>query len=226
MESMDMQSDINIEFLVDKNDIISGMMSYWEIIGVLKNLKVVLDNNIEGEIVELGCNVGTTSMYIRKLLDAYKSDKELHVYDSWEGLPAKHMKDTAHASAVVNKGACKAEKAEFITTFFTQNLKLPIIHSGWFSEISDNEYPEKICFAFFDGDFYTSIIDSFNKTFHKMQPGGMIIVDDCGWSVLPGVELACRDFLNDKKETLDLTAYPDANGVFGGTNNGGRIIKL
>lgn len=54
----------------------------------------------------------------------------------------------------------------------------------------------------------------------------MIIVDDCGWDVLPGVELACNDFLKDKKEVLDLTAYPDAQGIFGSKNNGGRILKL
>lgn len=221
-----MKYDINIENIIDNKDIISGMMSYWELVGVLKNLKIVLDNNIEGDVVELGCNIGTTTMYIRKLLSVYKSNKKLHVYDSWEGLPSKHEKDTSIVPSKVNKGACKTEKTQFISTFLTRNLELPVIHSGWFSEIPDEQYPEKICFAFFDGDFYTSIVDSFNKTFHKVQPGGMIIVDDCGWDVLPGVELACNDFLKDKKEVLDLTAYPDAQGIFGSKNNGGRILKL
>ena len=40
------------------------------------------------------------------------------------------------------------------------------------------------CFSFFDGDFYTSIIDSFNKIFHNVQRGGIIIIDDCGWNCL------------------------------------------
>ena len=73
---------MNIEEIVNKNDIVSRMMSYWEIVAVLTNLEKVLISGIEGDIVELGCNVGTTTMYIRKLLDLYKSDKKIHVYDS------------------------------------------------------------------------------------------------------------------------------------------------
>ena len=140
-------------------------------------------------------------------------------------MPEKHAKDESKVKNF-NKGACKTTKEKFINTFTTRNLELPEIHSGWFAEIPDDQYPEKICFAFYDGDFYTSIIDSFNKTYHKIQPGGIIMIDDCGWNILPGVELACYDFLKDKKEKLSLLGYPDANGVYGGKNKGGIIIKL
>ena len=224
-----MNNNINVRGLVSKTDIISGMMTYEQVIAILENLKTVILNEIPGDIVELGCNVGTTTMHMQRLLDAMNSDKIIHVYDSWEGLPEKTKHDISNSTATkfrFNKGSCKTSKDIFIQTFKSRNLKLPVIHSGWFSKIPDIEYPEKICFAFFDGDFYNSIIDSFNKTYNKVQKGGIFIIDDCGWSPLPGVEKACLDFLKDKQEKLDLTGYPDNNGIYGNKNGGGKIIKL
>ena len=56
-----------------------------------------MNDNIEGDVVELGCNKGGTSIWIRRILDIYKNkfniDKEFHVYDSWEGVPDKHYND-------------------------------------------------------------------------------------------------------------------------------------
>ena len=88
---------INVESIVDKTDIISGMMSYWQIVGILRSLQKVFEQGIEGDIVELGCNIGTTTMYIQKLLDVYKSDKKIHVYDSWEGIPELNQYEKTNA---------------------------------------------------------------------------------------------------------------------------------
>jgi O-methyltransferase len=82
------------------------------------------------------------------------------------------------------------------------NQKLPEINIGWFKAIDDDKYPEKICFAFFDGDFYTSILDSFEKVYHKMVPGGIILIHDYEWEHLPGVKVACDEFLKDKPEEI------------------------
>jgi len=220
-----MDKKIDVKQLVNKNDIPSCMMTYSQLIGVLTHLQDVLERGIPGAIVELGCNVGTTSIYIRKLLDLYKSDKEYHVYDSWEGLPAPHQKDENYKERKFRQGACKTSMEQFKYNFMIRGLKEPTIHSGWFKEIPDEEYPEQICFAFFDGDFYTSIIDSFSKTYHKVHKGGIFIIDDCGWDILPGCELACLEFLSEKKEMLEHDGYPSPEGVFGGKHCGGKVIK-
>jgi hypothetical protein len=57
------------------------------------------------------------------------------------------------------------------------------------------------------------------------MPGGIIMIDDCGWKILPGVKRACEDFLEDKPEELLLTGYPDENGNYGSPCNGGLVIK-
>ncbi len=218
---------LNVEEFVDENEIVSPMMSYWRIVSVLKQLQGVLDAGVPGAIVELGCNVGTTSVFIRKLLNHYGSDRESHVYDSWQGLPAKDPRDEPVWPSDLNykEGDCETSKERFLTHFDWRKQEPPVIHSGWFAEIPDEEYPESICFALFDGYFYSSIVDSFDKVYHKMSSGSIIFIDDCGWDVLPGVEMACTEFLRGKPEELDLTGYPDDNGVYGG-HHGGGIIRM
>ncbi len=41
---------------------------------------------VEGDLVEVGCNEGQSSVLIAKVMRSFNSDKKLHVYDSFEGL--------------------------------------------------------------------------------------------------------------------------------------------
>ena len=66
------------------------------------------------------------------------------------------------------------------------------------------------------------IIDSLEAVYHKVSRGGVIVVDDCGWDVLPGVRRGCDDFLRDKPETLTLVDFPDVDG---GSTSAGFFIK-
>lgn len=216
-----------IKDFINNIPLISGMMTKKEIYGVIYYLDKVLKNNINGDIVELGCNIGTTSIYIRKWLNKHNSSKIFHVYDCWKGLPKKLECDIGLRNRQFFEGQCKTSKESFIQQFTTRKLILPEIHSGWFKEIPDSEYPEKICFAFLDGDFYSSIMDSLKKIYYKMVKGGIIIIDDCGWDALPGCIKAVEDFLQDKEENLELTGYPNNNYEFDGKcYYGGKIIKL
>ncbi|MFH0712174.1 MAG: TylF/MycF/NovP-related O-methyltransferase [archaeon] len=193
------------KLLLDYPMILSGMVSENHMRIILTNLKKVLDDNVEGDIVELGCNAGTTSLFIQKLLDYYRTNKKFHVYDSFEGLPEKDNKDKSNTEYQYEKGSCKKEKEVLINNFKLAKLKLPKIHTGWFGEIPNEEYPEKIAFAFFDGDFYTSILDSFNKVYPKMVTNSRIAIHDYQWKFLPGVEKACTNFLKDKPEKGTIT---------------------
>lgn len=184
----------------------------------IESMRYILDNfysvmGIPGDVVELGCNVGTTALYIRRLLNLVETGKEFHVYDSFEGLPEANEHDGNPPR--LDKGNLAKEKSAFEQSFKDAGLEFPIIHKGFFADIPDNEYPDKICFAFFDGDFYSSILDSFFKVYHKMVPGGIIIVHDYEGAMLPGVKVACDDFLRDKPEKV--------NEVYCGM---ARIIKL
>ena len=174
----------------------------------IDQMRYILDNlfkaiQVPGDVVELGCNIGTTALYIRRMLNMVAPERVYHVYDSFEGLPEPAEID----GTTRPKGHLKKEQSMFEKTFSDAKLECPVIHKGWFSEIPDEEYPDKICFAFFDGDFYSSILDSFFKVYHKMVPGGIIIVHDYEGAMLPGVKVACDDFLRDKPEKVNEVYY-------------------
>jgi O-methyltransferase len=193
-----------INDLLDNTPIISNMVTHSQVSHILNHLSIVLEENIRGEIIELGCNVGTTSIFIRKLLDHYNSDKTYHVYDSFEGLPNKAKEDENQVERKYNTGSCKTSLEVYLKNFNHFNLKKPYINVGWFIDIDNKNYPDNIAFAFFDGDFYTSIIDSFEKVYHKLTPGSRVLIHDYAWDALPGVKKACDEFLYDKPENVIL----------------------
>ena len=187
--------------------IVSGMMDENHIAIILKHLKET--KNIPGDVVELGCNVGTTSIYIQSKL--LKSKKRFYVYDSFEGLPEKSKNDNSKSKGVnFKKGGCPSTVNQFINHFNEFDLPLPRIHIGWFK---DQDYPDKISFAFFDGDFYTSIMDSWEKVYPLLSPGAKVCIHDYLWPPLPGVEKACTEFLSDKPEAGTIV-FENYIGVF------------
>lgn len=167
---------------------------------ILHELISTIDQNIIGDVVEMGCHEGNTSVLIRGVLDEMNSEKQFHVYDSFQGLPDKGKEDISLLtdSERFTKGYYKCKIECFKENFKKRDLKLPHIHVGWFNEITDNEFPLVVSFAFFDSDFYSSILESFKRVYSRLSIGGIICVHDYDREILPGVSKACKDFLADK----------------------------
>ncbi len=175
---------------------------------ILRELETVTANQIAGDIVEFGCYVGTSSLFIERLLQTTDNlDKTLHVYDSFAGLPDKSIEDASVAGSDFKAGELKATKRQLIKNFKQAGLRLPVIHKGWFDELSSSDVPTPIAFALLDGDFYNSINASLRLIWSQLSPGGIIVVDDYGKSNLPGVTRAVADFFVN--QTFDLRHEQD-----------------
>jgi len=166
-----------------------------------KQLKVILEqldhacDVCDGAIVEFGCYIGTTSLFIRRLLDQRGDTREFHVYDSFEGLPVKSDADESRAGEQFKDGELAVTKQQFIREFKKAGLQTPVIHKGWFKDVAGYDVPDAIAFAFLDGDFYESIRDSLRLVLPRMQAGACIVFDDYAREALPGVEKAVRELL-------------------------------
>lgn len=183
--------------LLREHSLISDQVSRQQIAVILRELEIVLENNVPGAITEFGCYIGTTSVFIRRLLDARGegSQHEFHVYDSFEGLPPKTMADNSSAGEQFQGGELAVSKKQFTTEFLKARLDLPFMHKKWFGELQESDVPKQICFAFLDGDFYESIRDSLELVVPRLSPGATIIIDDYAREALPGVAKAVREFL-------------------------------
>jgi len=146
-------------------------------------------------VAEFGCYIGTTSLFIRRLLDARQDSRKFHVYDSFEGLPPKTAQDESRAGDQFQAGELAVSKKQFLQQFQKAGLKPPTTHKGWFNDLTEKDVPETIAFAFLDGDFYESIRDSLRLVLPRMQQGGVIVVDDYAREALPGAAKAVHELL-------------------------------
>lgn len=195
---------MDIHRLVHDFPIISDQIASDELTVILRKLQKVLERSIPGAVTEFGCYSGTTSLFIRRVLDtAPRSDaREFHVYDSFAGLPDKVSADVSPSGEQFKAGELNVSKKQFIMNFKRAGLALPVIHKGWFSELSPDDVPDAIAFAFLDGDFYDSILDSLRLVWPRLAPGGIVTIDDYAREALPGVERAVADFFHGTPENL------------------------
>ncbi len=181
--------------LLRKHRIISEQVNSQELGLLLSELEKVLKNNIEGDVVEMGCYEGTSALFEARMLDLLAPDKKLWLYDSFEGLPDKTDEDRSENGQLFVGGALKASKSRLERNFHKADLPFPEIKKAWFFELDPDDLPGHICFAFLDGDFYESIMDSFKLVYPKMSKGGVIMVDDYENAKLPGVKKAVDEFV-------------------------------
>jgi hypothetical protein len=177
---------------------------------LLQELTKTLTHNILGDVVEFGCYKADTSVLYQKLLESMgygvpiqsgnqanqSSQKILWLYDSFEGLPAKTREDNSAAGDAFQAGELLVTKREVIEKFKKMGLKLPKIKKAFFDDLDIiYDIPEKISYAFLDGDLYQSIKTSLRLVAEKMSQGGVIIVHDYNNPELPGSSRAVDEWL-------------------------------
>ena len=190
--------------LITKYPIISDQVDRPAMGVVLRQLEQILDRAIEGDIAEFGCYIGTTSLFIRRVMDATgeSSKRRFYAYDSFAGLPDKTSADSSSAGTQFQAGELTVSKKQFLSTFQKARLEAPITYKAWFKDLSDSQLPDKLAYAFLDGDFYESIIDCLKLVWPRLSVGGVIAIDDYERAALPGVTKAVSHFFKDKKINL------------------------
>ena len=169
---------------------------------------------VPGDFVEFGCYKGDTSLLLAELLVEKPVDKlgktggngakKLWIYDSFEGLPEKTDEDESVLGVDFKGGELFVTKREVKQRFLRAGLPVPVIKKSWFSDLKNEDLPEKIAFAFLDGDFYESIRDSLRLVSPRMVEGGVIVVHDYTNSALPGVRKAVDEWRGIHKVKLVL----------------------
>lgn len=184
-----------VEDILSRHKPVSDQIEADELKVILGELKAVIEAGVYGSVVEFGCYVGTTSLFIRRLLDAADKTRDFQVYDSFAGLPAKTSEDASPAGQQFETGQLSASPAQLITNFNKAGLAKPIIHKGWFNDLTEEDLPGAIAFAFLDGDFYGSIKTSLKLVGPRLSIGGKVVVDDYQSEALPGARRAVDEWL-------------------------------
>ncbi len=111
--------------LLKRYPIISDQVDAKELRVILVELEHLLVAGMQGNVVELGCFVGTTSLFIRRLLDAYGFTGEFHAYDSFAGLPPKAPQDASAVGDQFVAGELYASRKVLFENFKKPTLRRP-----------------------------------------------------------------------------------------------------
>jgi len=153
----------------------SGVMTNIEQrINMFHLLSQVLAYDVEGDVVELGCNEGQSSILIQKTIVESKKSKKLHLFDSFEGLPNPADVD----GRSFRGGELNTTERSLRENFEKYEVPIPEIHKGWFENTLPISLPDKVCFAYLDGDFYESILTSLKYVYPRLAKGAICLIDD------------------------------------------------
>ena len=176
----------------EKHPIISSQIDEADLKVIMRELRKVLKLGVPGDVVEFGCYEGTTSLFLARELET--TDRELYLYDSFEGLPEKSEEDMSVSGEQFAPGELRTSFNTLRHNFKKARLELPVVIKAWFDEVLEEDVPRQIAFAFLDGDFYSSIMTSLELIWDKLAPGATVVVDDYKRDALPGVTRALYDW--------------------------------
>jgi len=179
--------------------LLSDQVSEREIQVILRELAATAA--IGGDVVEFGCYVGTTSVHLAKALQS--SRKRLYLYDSFAGLPEKRTEDMSPAGEQFKAGELLASKKELIRNLKQAGVPMPHIKKAWFSDLTNDDVPHEISFAFLDGDYYDSVRDPLRLIWPYLSAGAVVVVDDYANDALPGAAKAVDEW----RRTHELRAF-------------------
>jgi hypothetical protein len=152
----------------------------------LDNVHACLDairrDDVRGDVVETGVWRGGVCIFMRGYLAAWEmSDRKVWVADSFEGLPAPSLpQDAGYESAQDPTLAISLEEVQ--DNFRRYSLLDDQVRflKGWFRDSLPSAPIERLAILRLDGDLYESTRDALDGLYHKVSPGGFIIVDDYG----------------------------------------------
>lgn len=165
---------------------------------------------VPGAVVECGVWRGGMIGGIAALLGP---DRPYHLFDSFEGLPP---------AKAVDGPAALAWQKDTNSENYHDNCTAPIdlareamiasgapsyhLHKGWFNATLPSFDPgEPIALLRLDGDWYDSTMDCLNHLFHRVAPGGLIVLDD--YYTWDGCSRALHDFLSQRQATERIESY-------------------
>lgn len=130
-----------------------------------------------GDVIECGVWRGGTAYLESTVIE--KTNKTLYLFDTFEGMPDTVIPGTDHSYPGQFNDTNLKMVREYLKDF-EHNIN---ITPGFFPDTFENFKHLKFCFAHIDVDIYKSSKDALEFIYPRLCPGGIIIVDDYGFSV-------------------------------------------
>lgn len=160
-------------------------------------LTSVLQENVPGAFVECGVWRGGASVFAKAVLTAYGSDREVHLVDSFQGLPPNTTsQDTINWHKMDYLRVAQDQVAGAFQRYGLLDSRVHF-HKGYFRYALPAWRAQggigPIAVLRMDGDMFESTMDQLYNLYDAVSPGGYIIIDDY---TIPECHKAVHEFLD------------------------------
>jgi O-methyltransferase len=173
----------------------------------------VVRSEIEGAIVECGVWRGGAMMAVaRSLLQIGATDRELFLYDTYEGQPEPSQFDV-RADGKTGAELLDAYTAELLKVG-PETVRANVQGTGYpgdrihivVGKVEDTipeSAPERIALLHLDTDWYESTLHEMRNLLPRVTPGGVLLIDD--YAQFEGARRAVEEYLEESGRSLFLT---------------------
>lgn len=152
-------------------------------------------HELPGDVIELGCNYGHTSIPISQFIKVHKLKKKFYAYDSFEGLPY----EGGDFNGDLKKGECHCTYDDFNKNVFDCGVSDIVVIVKGLIEDTLKLNNKNFCFAWLDMDLYESTSYSYKFLEDKIISGGIIGFHDYDFHRCPGIKKVVDEEVNKNK---------------------------
>jgi len=143
--------------------------------------RMTLERGVPGDFVECGVFAGVQCAAMAKsLMDYGVTDRRVHMFDTFAGIPQAGPKDTEFLAAGHSAGlsACSMGQVQDYMHMWGIDPALLVFHGGLFQDTVPRADIDRIALLRLDGDLYESTKVCIEHFYPKLSPGGWCIADD------------------------------------------------
>jgi hypothetical protein len=167
------------------------MTSNEKLFALVVAVRYVVDHGIPGDVVECGVWRGGSMQAIARVLAAHgATDRELHLFDTFEGMPPPTEEDIQRGGPTAEELLRTKPRTAWVWAIADlddvragmEQVDYPAervhYHPGLVEETIPGAAPEQIALLRLDTDWYSSTKHELEHLYDRVPSGGVVIIDD------------------------------------------------
>ena len=152
------------------------------------------EEKIPGDAAELGVFRGDFAA----LINAAFPDRTIHLFDTFEGFPARDVEiEQAQGLSRAKTGDFK-ETAENLVEERLPHPERAVFHNGYFPDSFGGCTEMTFAFVSVDADLYAPTAAALPLFFDRLSPGGVLLIHDVNSTQFSGAGKAVREFCTER----------------------------
>ncbi len=160
----------------------------------------------EGDLVECGVFQGDMSYVVLHAAGVIGSDRHFHLFDSFAGIDPAMVADGEYG---MSTGYLEMANAHFTRPGLYESVlarfapyKNVSVHKGFLPQALNGQVPDKIAWLHIDLNSAKAETETLEVLFDHIVPGGLIILDDYGWTILKAQKDAADKFFASRGHSV------------------------